>query len=180
VVENGLKLLEFGVKGFSQVYFGEAQTVLDDKGRITVPSLFRKKMDVNNHLVWYMTRGYDKSIFMFHQEPWNKIREQASKYSAMNARALDFRRLFFGSVAEARPDNQWRIAVPQHLRDHAGLKKEAVLIGVDDHLELWDRDAWMAFQREREAEFKEMASSLFSGEDRLLAPTVEGGTFYES
>lgn len=183
VVFLWLKVVAFGYivewKGF-RMYFGEAQAALDDKWRLTVPSLFRKRMEVNNHLVWYLTRGYDKSIFMFHQEAWNAIREQVSKHSSMNARALDFRRLFFGSVAEARPDRQWRIPVPQHLRDHAGLTKDAVLIGVDDRLEMWDRDAWTAFQREREAEFKEMASGLFSGEDRLLAPTVEGGTFYES
>jgi MraZ protein len=159
------------------MYFGEAQSAIDDKGRIVVPSLFRKKMDANHHLVWYLTRGYDKSIFMFHQEPWNKICEQVSKFSAMHARALDFRRLFFGSVAEVRPDNQWRIAVPQHLREHAGLQKEAVVIGVDDHLEMWERQAWNAYQDDREAEYKQTASSLFSGDDRLLASTVEGGTF---
>lgn len=147
------------------VYFGEYTTRLDDKGRITIPSPYRKIMDVMKHSVWYMTRGFDKSIFLFHHDEWNKIRAQVGKFSAMNAKALDFRRLLFGSVAEVKHDPQGRMAVPPHLREHAGLNGEAVLIGVDDHIELWDKNAWRAFQNSNEAEFKEMASVLFMGEE---------------
>ena len=53
--------------------------------------------------------------------------------------------------------------VPAHLREHAKLDKEVVLIGVDDHLELWGRDVWKAYQTEKQADFKEMASLLFAG-----------------
>ena len=52
-----------------------------------------------------------------------------------------------------------------HLREYAGLDKEAVLIGVDDHLELWDRDRWRGFQADREAEYKEMAAPVFDQRD---------------
>ena len=118
-------------------------------------------MRVLGHNCWYMTRGFDRCIFLFHRDEWNKIRKQASKYSSMNAKALDFRRLLFGSVCEVSPDRQGRMPVPQHLREHAQLDKEAVLIGVDDHLELWSKDAWRAFQDKNEAEYKEMAAQLF-------------------
>jgi len=157
------------------VYFGEYTTRLDDKGRITVPSQYRKIMEVMGHDQWFMTRGFDQSIFLFHRDEWNKIRGQVGKYSSMNARALDFRRLFFGSVAEVRHDPQGRMPVPQHLREHAGITGEAVLIGVDDHIELWDKNAWRAFQSGSEAEFKEMASTLFMGEEGNGAATEKGG-----
>lgn len=143
------------------MYFGEAQTVLDDKGRITVPRRFRETMDVLGHVLWYMTRGFDGSIFLFPREEWDKIREQAKQYASMDARAIDFRRMFFGSVSEVRPDRQGRMPVAAHLREHAGLEREAVLIGVDDHLELWSRDAWRAYQAGKESEFKQIAAELF-------------------
>ena len=123
-----------------------------------------------------MTRGFDNCVFMFHRDAWNRIRQQADRYSSMNARALDFRRLFFGSVAEGRPDRQGRVAVPSHLREHAGLGEEAneaVVIGVDDHLEIWSLNAWRAFQKSKEAEFKEMATQLFAGGDGSYHPTSE-------
>lgn len=144
------------------MYYGEHHTVLDDKGRITVPRRFRETMDVLGHAIWYMTRGFDKSIFLFHRDTWNEIREQSSKFSTMNAKAIDFRRLFFGGVAEVRPDRQGRISVPVHLREHAGLERESVLIGVDDHLELWSKKSWCAFQELKYTEYKEMASHLFA------------------
>jgi MraZ protein len=144
------------------MYYGEQQTVLDDKGRITVSRKFRETMSVLGHVLWYMTRGYDGAIFVFPKEEWDKIREQASSHSTMDAQAIDFRRMFFGSVAEVQPDRQGRLMVPSHLREYAGLGKEAALIGVGDHLELWSKDRWRAYQDSKEQEYKSMASELFA------------------
>jgi len=157
------------------VYYGESQTVLDDKGRITVPRRIRETMDVLGHAIWYMTRGFDGSIFMFSREEWMKIQAQLNRHSLMNPKALDFRRLFLGSVAEARPDRQGRMAIPPHLREYAGLDREAVLLGVGDHLELWSRDAWRAFQQRNESEFKEMATQLFMETDMDSGAEEKGG-----
>lgn len=164
-----------GEKGNIRVYFGEYLARFDDKGRITIPRRFRDTMRVLGHAVWYLTRGFDHSVFLFHCDEWNKIRTQAARHSSMYAKAIDFRRLFFGSVAEARPDGQGRLSVPSHLREHAGLEKDAVLIGVDDHLELWNKDAWRSFQESQEAEYKQMASQLFVKEEELDAGIGKGG-----
>lgn len=145
------------------MYFGEAQTSVDDKGRITVSRRFRETMNVLGHNLWYMTRGYDGSIFLFPRQEWEKIRSEARTRSSMDAKAIDFRRMFFGSVAEVQPDGQGRLLVPQHLREYAGLDKEAVLIGVDDHLELWSKDEWRAFQDGNQSSYKNMAAELFAG-----------------
>ena len=146
------------------MYYGEAQTVLDEKGRITVSRKFREIMELRGDLLWYMTRGYDGAIFLFPKDQWDTIRAQAAKHSSMEARAVDFRRMFFGSVAESRPDRQGRMSVPAHLREHANLEKEAVLIGCDDHLELWSREGWRQYQGGMEAAYKEMGSELFRTE----------------
>lgn len=162
------------------MYFGEAQTKMDEKGRITVPRRVRETMEFSGHDRWYMTRGFNRCIFLFHRDGWNDIRTQASRYSSMNADALDFRRLFFSSVAEAKPDTQGRMPVAAHLREHAGIDKDAVLIGVDDHLELWNPDAWRAFQEENEARYREMAAPLFGRDAALGAGQREGGETHES
>ena len=145
------------------MYLGESQTVLDDKGRITIPRRIRETMSVMGHIQWFMTRGYDQSIFMFPHDEWEKILSQAGKYSSMNAQAIDFRRMFFGSVAEAQPDRQGRMPIAAHLREYAKLDKEVVLIGVGERLELWNRELWRAFQADNQADFKEKASALFAG-----------------
>ena len=88
VVRKCDQVVEMGLA----MYFGEAQTVLDDKGRITVSRRYRETMKVMGHVIWYMTRGFDGSIFLFPREEWQKIRKQAGRYSSMDARAIDFRR----------------------------------------------------------------------------------------
>lgn len=151
------------------MYFGEAHTAVDEKGRITVPRKFREIMSVLGHEKWFATRGFDRSIFLFNRDEWDKLRAQVSKYASIDGRALDFRRLFFGSVAEVTPDKQGRMAIPQHLREYAAISKEGVLIGVDDHLELWSKDAWLAFQDNLEAEFKERGTQLLMGDEEPAA-----------
>lgn len=145
------------------MYFGEAQTSVDEKGRINVSRRFRETMRVLGHTLWYMTRGFDGSIFLFPRDEWEKIRLQARTRPSMDANAIDFRRMFFGSVAEVQPDRQGRMLVPQHLREYAGLGKEAVLIGVDDHLEIWDRDAWRSFQDDNQSTYKQTATEVLAG-----------------
>jgi len=162
-------------KGDGPVYFGTAETVLDDKNRVTVPRRFRETMDVLKHAVWFLARGFDRSISLFPHTEWNKIRKQANRYSSMNAQALDFRRLLFASATEVRPDRQGRIPIPSHLREYAGLEREAVLIGVDDHLELWSRHAWAGFQGEHDPEFKGMAAQLFAGDKKEVGNSTEEG-----
>ncbi len=162
------------------MYIGTAETVLDAKHRITVPRRVRETMEVLGHALWYMARGFDHSIFLFPRDEWNKIRDQVKQYSSMDTRALDFRRLFFASVTEVRPDRQGRMPVPPHLRAYARLDRDAVLIGVDDHLELWSRDAWRAFQEQQEPEFKAMAAQLFAGDKQLSNSTEESGASDET
>jgi MraZ protein len=157
------------------VYIGTAETVLDSKNRITVPVRVRETMHVLRHALWYMTRGFDGGIFLFPQGEWDKICGVVSRYSAMDARVLDFRRLLFASVTEVQPDRQGRMPVPPHLREYAGLNRDALLIGVGDYMELWDRDAWRAFQAKQEPDFKAMAAQFFARNAEEGQSTREGG-----
>lgn len=159
------------------MYFGTAETVLDDKNRITVPSRVRETMTVMGHAVWYMARGFDRSVFLFPRDAWMRIRDTVNQYSSMDAQALDFRRLFFASAEEVQPDRQGRMAVPSHLREYAGLQRETVLVGVDDHLELWSRENWRKFQEQQEPDFKAKAARLFAGQrERETVAKEEAGS----
>jgi MraZ protein len=128
-------------------------------------------MEKQQHDVWYMTRGFDGCIFMFCESEWKKVSDQISRYASMDAKALDFRRILYGSLAEVRVDAQGRMAVPPHLREHAALDKDVVVLGVNDHLELWDKEVWRSFQAAKEAEFKEMAAPLFMGDGGPALPS---------
>lgn len=143
------------------MYLGEHHTVLDDKNRVTVPRKFREIMSVHGHIQWYMTKGYDGSLFLFPRQEWDRIREKSAGASVLDASVVDLKRILYGSVAEVCPDKQGRLPVPQPLREYANITREAVLVGVDEHLELWSKSNWQAYQERIQSSFKTMASEFF-------------------
>jgi MraZ protein len=163
------------------MYCGEHNILLDDKNRITVPAKHRKVMDELQHADFYMCRGFDGCLFLFPEQEWDKIWQDTRKYAALDARAVDLRRMLFGSVHQVAPDSQGRIPVPETLRDYACLDKEATLIGADDHIEVWNRSGWKEFQRKREPQYRDMVSGFFAqktsfaGEPVTAAGAAGGG-----
>ena len=155
------------------MYYGESSTSLDDKGRMNLPLQFRSVMDALDHDTWFMTRGFDGAVFLFEKEQWAKLQQETKGFSTLDPRMLDFRRFFLGSVAKVKRDGQGRLPVPGHLREYAGIDREAVLIGVEDHLELWGKETWRAFQQEQAQQYKAMAAELF-GRKHGGAAATEG------
>ncbi|MGI6458845.1 MAG: division/cell wall cluster transcriptional repressor MraZ [Candidatus Hydrogenedentales bacterium] len=149
------------------MYFGEYTVKVDDKGRLTVPSRLRQVMEVEGDAVWYLTQGFDGCISVYPRDEWRRIRSQVNRYSSMNAKALAFRRLFFSSMGEAKIDGQGRMAIPIHLRELGKINTDtdAILIGVDDHLEIWNFERWRGFQSGHDAVYKEMAALISMGEE---------------
>ena len=73
----------------------------------------------------------------------SEVREQ----SKQGATQLNAARAFFSGAQEVRPDKQGRVALPQNLRDYAGLTREVVVAGVFSRIEIWDRDRWLELDR---------------------------------
>jgi len=144
------------------MYFGEFHTTLDDKGRLNVPKELRTLMEANDHDTWFMTRGFDGAVFVFEKDRWEHLREHLQARSMLDPEMLDFRRMFLGSVAKVKRDSQGRLMVPVHLRDFGGFQREAVLLGVEDHLELWSQAGWRDFQQRQADKYKAKAVQLFS------------------
>ena len=152
-----------------EMYYGESSASVDDKGRLNVPVQFRSVMDVMDHDTWFLTRGFDGAIFVFHKDKWEEVLKGSQGAHALDPRMLDFRRMLVGSVAKVKRDGQGRLAVPPHLREHAGIERDAVLIGLEDHLELWSKDGWRAFQTRQQEQYKAMAAELFGGRNAVAA-----------
>lgn len=152
-----------GVNKFP-MYFGEVHTAVDEKGRIMVPQAFRTIMDDNEHQIWCLTRGFENYIFLFHRKAWDAfLLEHKSVFSGLDSRRSMMRRLFVGGMERVRRDGQGRVAIPQHLRDYAGIDREAVLIGVGEHLELWSKDGWRQYQERQSEQYRTLADELLAG-----------------
>lgn len=138
------------------MFIGEYHNSIDDKNRLTIPSKFRNYLGKK----FVITRGIDKCLFVYNKEEWIQI---TNKYKELpNTKdARKFMRVFLSGAIECTFDKQGRVSLTSPLMEYAALKKECVIIGVNDRLEIWDRENWNKFMEDT-TDISDIADNLFS------------------
>jgi MraZ protein len=108
---------------------------LDPKGRISLPSRFREALADGAVL----TLGQDGCLFCFPRAEWEARAAEVRDLPLSDAEGRAYARMFFGKAEAVELDSQGRLVVPQRLRAEVGIGKEAVVLGVYDRIEIWDR-----------------------------------------
>lgn len=138
------------------MFIGEYQHNLDEKGRLQVPVKFRSKLADGA----VITRGLDSCLFLYTKEEWQKIAEKVSALPMSNTQARSFARLLLAGAMEVEFDKTGRIVIPAFLRQYAGLKKSAILVGLWSKIEIWSEENWRQFQSKAEQEVEDNISQL--------------------
>ena len=138
------------------MFIGEYHISIDDKGRLAVPAKFR---EVLAHGA-VITRGLDASLFLLTMEEWGKLSEKIGSLPLGQANSRQIARFMLAGAMDVTLDGQGRFVVPEYLRTFAGLKKSAVVVGVQSRLEVWDEDVWNAYAKKAEASAGEIAEQL--------------------
>ncbi|MBQ1378149.1 MAG: division/cell wall cluster transcriptional repressor MraZ [Lachnospiraceae bacterium] len=115
---------------------------LDAKGRLIIPAKIREELGEG----FVITKNPDHCLSVYPKAKWDELiaaMDGLPKISSEPARRL--RRIYFGNSSTPEPDKQGRIIIPQDLRKYASLEKDVALVGVDDHVEIWDADTWNAY-----------------------------------
>jgi len=123
---------------------GRFEHNLDDKGRVAVPSAFRRstfdESTETGNLV-YITIS-DQCLAAYPKAEWDRKITQIGALNQLDPRVLAFKRIFVGCAQECQIDKAGRILIPQDLRRDAGIEREIVLVGQIDKFEIWSRDRW--------------------------------------
>lgn len=117
---------------------GNYSHAIDTKGRIIIPVKFREAL--GESIV--VTKGFDGCLYAFPQEEWEAFEDKLRALPLNNQDARQLSHFFIGSACEAEPDKQGRILLPQSLLAHAGIGKEAVVVGMGGRLEIWSAERW--------------------------------------
>lgn len=139
------------------MFFGEYEHSIDDKSRLTLPARFR---DVLADGV-VLARGLEGQVDVYPREGWQvNVESRLSELDSLSREARDLRRFFYAGMADCELDKQGRVLVPPPLARHASLGKDVVIAGVYDHLEIWDRAAWVTHLRAVEGSADDVAERL--------------------
>ena len=121
------------------MFIGEHHHSIDDKGRVQIPAKWRSKLAVGGAVV---TKGFDGSLKCYPADVWQEIANRLSELPQSQPSVRAYVRQTLAGAVDVELDKLGRIVLPGLLRQFAGLKKQVVLAGLQDHLELWDQETW--------------------------------------
>ena len=138
------------------MFIGEYQHNLDAKGRIIIPSRFRDELNTN----FILTRGLDGCLTIYSLEQWEKMFVEINKLPTTKKAARQYVRMLTSTATECVLDNQGRIQIPSFLSKPVNIQKECVVIGANDHIEIWDKATWNNYYLEASENFEDVAENL--------------------
>ena len=142
------------------MFYGEFFHSIDRKGRLILPSKFREAAKGNFVERFYATRGLDTCLFMFAEEEWKSQEQKFKAIPFTKQESRVFNRLYFSGAVELVPDRQGRVLLPQYLKDFADIKRDIVIVGVSNRIEIWAQEQWRNFYANWRASFEEIAEKL--------------------
>ena len=147
------------------LFTGEFRRNLDEKLRVAIPKRIRNLFDHDGVHACFVAPGTDGSLAIFTEESFTQLAERLSRAKPTGQNTRAFSRLFYARAERVEIDSQGRIRIPTELSTLAGLTKEVVLIGVRDHLEIWDAQRWDEYLRSQQQDYDAIAEGAFPGDE---------------
>jgi MraZ protein len=142
---------------------GTFSRALDEKLRFALPKHLRDALPCPAGSGLFVTPGTDRSLTLYTEAAFQTLGERLSESPPTRQDVRAFSRLFYGQAQYVEIDGQGRIRIPPELAVLAKLDKEIVLVGVQDHLEIWATEVWQTYVAEKQAHFDEIAESALRG-----------------
>ncbi len=137
---------------------GEYRVALDDKNRLLIPTRIRTDIAGDNLV---LTKGIDNCLWLFHPSEWQKISNSILTSTSMfQTQGRMIQRRILAPAVELEVDKTGRITIPPLLREHAGLKKDCLVLGMIRYLEIWDEEAYQKYQEGTEASLGELTDQI--------------------
>lgn len=138
------------------MFIGEYHHSLDDKGRLAIPVKFRGAFKSGA----VVTRGLDTCLFVYPRKDWEVLADRLAKLPISKANTRAFARMMLAGAMEMDIDKQGRVIVPDYLRGYAGFKKNVVVTGLYNRLEIWDLTRWETYRKGTESSSTDIAEAL--------------------
>jgi MraZ protein len=134
---------------------------IDQKGRLSIPVKFRDKTEAPASEHYVVARGFEGCLYLYPREAWAVIEEKLSALKTLSdPRARYFVRTLLSNAADTKIDKLGRIMIPQNLLDLAGIKKDIVVRGVLDKIEIWDPEVLRKYEESQSDSYEDVAGQL--------------------
>ena len=135
---------------------GQYEHTIDIKKRLALPAKFRGEL--GDKII--ITRGIEGCLAVYTQVEWKIMSDKLGALTISQAEARSFTRMILAGAMEVSLDKLGRILVPDYLKEYAGLKKNVVICGLSNRLEIWDAEKWETYKVAAEKGVDEIVSKL--------------------
>ncbi len=139
---------------------GQFHYSLDDKGRFNIPARLRRVLSPEANETFTVIRGFDSCLFIYPNDEWKKYEDKLRKLSTNKEKNRRFLRMVASFASEDKLDKQGRITIPSELMNFAKIKKDILILGVIDHIEVWDPEAYNKHLEASEDSFENLAEEI--------------------
>ncbi len=138
------------------MYFGSFTHNLDEKGRLMIPRKMREELGYKV----YIMKGFEGSLSLYNEERYQKLVEEFSRLSFNQSKVRDYLRLQFASTYEMEVDKLGRVQIPTALLTKYNISKEVLVLGIGDHIEVWDKAKYEEYENSIRDEFESIAENI--------------------
>lgn len=138
------------------MFIGEYRHTIDTKKRLALPAKFRTQLGK----AVVITRGLDNCLVVYPLKEWKIMSDKLGKLPTSQVEARGFARIMLAGAMEVNLDKLGRILIPDYLKKYAHLKKNVVVCGIFNRLEIWDAQRWETYRGKMEKEVGDLADKL--------------------
>lgn len=149
---------------------GEYPVALDDKGRMRLPTALLRQLsaqvaEAGEGVVYefVVNRGFEKCLTLYPKPVWDGISARLSRLNRFNDRNRAFVRSFYLGAYPVMTDSADRILLQKPLLDYAGITKEAILLAMDDRIEIWSPEQHASMATFDPNAFADLANDVMGG-----------------
>ncbi len=138
------------------MFIGEFRHNLDNKNRVIIPAKFREELGE----IFVVTKGLDGCLTIYTAPQWETLLEQLQKLPSTKREASLYIRSLTSKATECECYSQGRIKLPSYLLAEGSLEKECVIVGVADHVEIWNPESWEKYYQRADESLEDIAEQL--------------------
>lgn len=142
---------------------GTYHRTLDEKHRVAVPKSLRDAFNSSESGTIFLAPSTDGAIAVYPEPAFRSLANRLADASPTARQVREYARLFFARATSATLDKQGRLRVPGELVELAQLTREVVLLGLQDHVEIWPKAAWEGYVAARTDHYDDIAEAAFGG-----------------
>lgn len=132
------------------LFTGQHDVEIDKKSRVTLPSALRRRINVEAHgKDFYLLIGHNKRPWLYPNLYYEYLQAQGKIDPIPGIEQTDYDLMTLAMSEPVEMDAQGRLLIPARTFEWTGIQKEQplALLGVRDHLELWDRNEWESYRK---------------------------------